>query len=460
MADLKRLRWLGVWLPVVGIGLLIALVAVFIFYPHMGWRSSVVAYLMTMGIVTTGAYLFSHFIFRIVQQKEQEILRRNQELAALNAVGAVINESLDLDAVLNRALEKVLDVTGADAGEIFLGEEGSGDLVQHAFRGLFVEAFREITRFKLNEGFPGVIAQAGKPIVVHDLHRDPRFLRKRVKEAGFRSFAGVPLRSKGRVVGVMGIACLQAGRLTSEDVNLLAVLGNQIGIAIENARLYAQLREMTTLEERQRIAREMHDGLAQELGYLHLKLGELEEGISSKSPSTLREELAQMKKVVEGAYEDVRQAIFGLKMMVSRGLGLIPTLAEYLHEFGEQTGIAVKLKIPDERATRLSPHAEVQLIRIIQEALANVRKHAQARQAWVTLEAEGVLAKVTIRDNGKGFQTGEAAGSGRATFGLQTMQERAESVSGTLEVKSQPGQGTEVTVHLPLRKQEVVSWTS
>ncbi|MFQ5882892.1 MAG: GAF domain-containing protein [Candidatus Methylomirabilales bacterium] len=449
MPELARLRWLGVWLPVVCIGLLIGLLQVLLIYLPLDLDCpiGIGVYLLLMGIVTGGAYLFSRFIFRIVQQKEQEIVRRNQELAALNAVSAVINESLDLDGVLSRALDKVLEVTGAQVGEIFLWEEGTEELVLRAFRGLFPEAFQEITRFKLSEGFPGRIAQAGKAIAVHDLPGDPQFLRRRVKELGFLSYAGVSLKSKGKMVGVMGIFALDPSRLTSEDVELLEALGNQMGVAIENARLYTRLKEMTVVEERHRIAREIHDGIAQELGYLYLKIRELE---ANPSTSAVQEDIRLMKKVAAGAYEEVRQAILGLKIMVSRGLWLVPTLAEYLHEFSEQTGIAVELKIADERATRLSPHAEVQLIRIIQEALANVWKHAQARHAWVIFDTEGAGARVTVQDDGRGFDPGEATRLGRASFGLQSMQERAESVGGTLKVESQRGKGTQVIVWLPM----------
>ena len=456
IGDHRRLRWLGVWLPAAGVGLLIVLMALVI---RLGCPRPLMAHLAAIVIAAGGAYVFSRFVFRIVERKEREILRRNRELAAMNAVAAVVNESLDLNEVLNRSLESVLEVTGADAGEIFLWDDEHESMTQRAFRGQFREAFEEITRFRRNEGLPGRIAQSRAPIVIHDLHRDERFLRKKVTQVGFQSFAGVPLSAKGKVAGVMGIAYLETGRLSTEDVKLLGVLGSQIGIAIENATLYSRLREMAMLEERHRIAREMHDGLAQDLGYVHLKLSELLEATSPSPAASVRDELAGLRKVIGGAYEDVRQAIFGLKVMVSRGLGLVPTLAEYLHDFGEQADLEVKLTIAEELATRLSPQAEVQLIRIIQEALTNVRKHARARRAWVGFEANGDSVEVVIRDDGRGFDTGAAHRSGKDSFGMQTMRERAESVKGTLEVDSRPEEGTRVIVRLPMEDREVASWT-
>jgi signal transduction histidine kinase len=156
-----------------------------------------------------------------------------------------------------------------------------------------------------------------------------------------------------------------------------------------------------------------------------------------------------MKRVVAGAYEEVRQAIFGLKLMVSRGLGLVPILVEYVHEFSEQTGIPVELKTAEGGAARLSPDAEIQLIRIIQEALANVRKHAHAEKAWVTFGTEGGKVQVVVQDDGQGFDPGEATRLGRGSFGLQSMRERAESMGGSFDVESRPGAGTKVIVLLP-----------
>lgn len=457
--ELGRLRSIGIWLPVVSIGALFVLVPILALTLQLDlrdWRIHFVAFLAVMGIVAVGSYVFSHSIFRIVAQKEAEILRRNLDLATVNAVGAAINTSLDLDAVLERALALVLDVTGAESGEVFLLEVASETLVMRALQGRFPDAFRAITRFSLNEGYPGRIAQTGEAFVEHDLSNDPRFLRKGAKEQGFNSYAGVPLKSKGNVVGVMGVFSSDPQAFTAEDLGLLETLGTQIGVAIENATLYAQLRTLTVVEERQRIAREMHDGLAQELGYLHLKIGELER---NPALASVRQDILLLKKVVASAYEEVQQAMFGLKMMVSAGLGLIPTFAEYLHEYGEQTGISVKLKVSDEVATQFSPQAEIQLIRIVQEALTNVRKHAGATTARVAFDLDGDRARVTIEDDGRGFDPAQANPPGQTAFGIETMRERVESVGGSFELQSEPGKGTRVVIWLDPAKEESLVWT-
>ncbi|MFQ5883238.1 MAG: HAMP domain-containing protein [Candidatus Methylomirabilales bacterium] len=210
-----------------------------------------------------------------------------------------------------------------------------------------------------------------------------------------------------------------------------------------------KLKGLAVLEERERIAREMHDGLAQALGALHLQTTRAQELQKANETVRVQDAMERIRKMAEGAYEDIRQAIFGLRTMVSKRLGLIPTLIEYLHEWSRQNGVAADLQISDERGIKLSPEAELQLIRIIQEALANVRKHAAARHARIRFELEGDHVVVTVADDGKGYDPAELPGRTSKCFGLEMMRERAESVGGTLEVQSQPDRGTSVVVRLP-----------
>ena len=222
---------------------------------------------------------------------------------------------------------------------------------------------------------------------------------------------------------------------------------------VRRSRELADVNEaMAVMKERQRIARELHDSLAQSLGYLHLGLAALERQITAGQIVEVYAELTELRKTARDAYEEARQAIFGLRSMVSRSLGLIPTLTEYLHDWSRQTGITVDLKVAAEESMTLPPVVEVQLIRIVQEATANIRKHAGARRVLVSIERDQEFARASIRDDGIGFDPPAIAGEGRDRFGIDTMRERAEAVGGKLTLSSRQGQGTTVEVQLPLDK--------
>ncbi len=214
-----------------------------------------------------------------------------------------------------------------------------------------------------------------------------------------------------------------------------------------------KLQGLATLEERERIAQELHDTLAQDLVLLQMKLGEAEMALPANVSAALLEALEEIRKIAEGAYEDVRQSIFGLRTMVSKSLGLIPTLTEYLHDYSEMRKIPVSLKISKPQVFKFSPHVEVQLIRIIHEALTNVFKHAEAHSGVVSFERDAGYAKISIEDDGKGFVM-EPTKNNHLHFGLKTMRERAEGVGGKLAIESALGKGTKVVATLPLEKRE------
>jgi len=152
------------------------------------------------------------------------------------------------------------------------------------------------------------------------------------------------------------------------------------------------------------------------------------------------------------AYDEIRQSIYGLRTMVSGSLGFAPTLTELLHEFSVQNDILVKLETDGDETVRLSPASEPQVIRIVQEALNNVRKHAQVRRARVRVERKEGCVCVSVQDDGVGFDPARFATPNGLHFGLRGMRERAEGLGGQLEIISAPGQGTCVTALLPLEK--------
>jgi signal transduction histidine kinase len=246
-------------------------------------------------------------------------------------------------------------------------------------------------------------------------------------------------------MGAIYVAAADEREFTADEAELLAGLATQAAIAIERARLSEEVRSLAAVEERAHLAREMHDGLSQTLGLLHLKL----QSALARSDGlpTVAEALREMVHITDRAYEEVRQSIFGLRTFVSRGLGLVPSLSEYLHEFSADNGIAVELEAAGDPLGPIPPASEIQAVRIIQEALTNVRKHAAADRARVRLEREGAWLRVTVEDDGVGWD-GLAARDG-LHFGLQIMRERAKGVGGRLEIDAAPGRGTRVVATLP-----------
>jgi two-component system sensor histidine kinase DegS len=205
-------------------------------------------------------------------------------------------------------------------------------------------------------------------------------------------------------------------------------------------------------EERMRIARDMHDGPAQSMANLVLQ-AEILERLLDRNPKQLVTELAEFKNSVRNALEETRQLIFDLRPMTLDDLGLVPTLRKFIKEYGDRYGLATRFNVVGQER-RLPGNTEGVLFRIIQEALTNVHKHARAKMAEVTMNLQPNRVTVTIKDDGQGFDVArtEANLHKNKNLGLLSMRERAELEKGTLEIRSQPGRGTEVKVEIAIGK--------
>ena len=260
----------------------------------------------------------------------------------------------------------------------------------------------------------------------------------------------VPLRLESTTIGAMWIARFDPSPFSETDVIWLESMADQVAIAIQHGLMTSQLQSLSIVEERGRIAREMHDGLAQVLGYLNLQVQTLGSLLNQGKTEKLQEELVQMRQAVQTAHADVRENILSLRTTLAQEKGLEAAVREYLTEFDIQTGIKATFSYLVDGDLNLSSVAEVQLVCILQEALTNVRKHARASQVDVVIRQEMNEICMFIIDDGAGF----SMGSSRRSFGLQTMHERAESVHGTLIVEAEPGNGTSIECRLPCLQQE------
>lgn len=236
---------------------------------------------------------------------------------------------------------------------------------------------------------------------------------------------------------------------TSEETLILDMYAVAAAAGIENADRLEEAQRLATVEERERIAHDLHDDLGQLLGFLTAKIQAAQELVATDRSAQASEELAGLESASRALSAQVREAILGLRTSVGPDRPLGRALEEYTAEFGIQASLRTTFEGRTGAGEHLPGPARYQTLRIAQEALSNVRRHAEASSVAVALrETDGVL-EVSVRDDGIGFDPATAAGSGR--FGLKTMRERAQSVGGTLEVRSAPGSGTTVLATVPAR---------
>jgi nitrate/nitrite-specific signal transduction histidine kinase len=240
--------------------------------------------------------------------------------------------------------------------------------------------------------------------------------------------------------------------ITSRDeIGLLSYSFNRMAEQLKEHE--GKLKGLAILEERERLACELHDSLAQDLAYLRLKLIEAERSFGGEASSETKTLLSELFKIVDEAYQNLRESIFGLRALgLKTRVGLVAALGDYLKDFSEIRKIPVELKVDHPDTINFSSQVEIQLIRIIHEALTNIAKHAEGTKGKITIEDGGEIARITIEDDGRGFSTDRTAEK-NLRFGLETMKDRAKSVGGKLSINSAPGQGTRVIIELPLAKQ-------
>ncbi len=388
-------------------------------------------------------------------QLYQESQRRHQEAEALFRIGLEISRLLDLDKILNSVVDKACQLLEADAALLTLQEDTAAkELSVRATSGSLTPDLRGL-RLGAGEGLAGRVVSLGEPVSTEDYLSDSVFLHSQegdglVRRAGLKAHFGVPLTMGERVFGCLSIASRERRTFSGQETATLQQLAQLAALAIENARLYGQVQDMAILEERERLAREMHDGLGQVLGYLQLRARGVEDLIAEGKLGDAQRETQEMRGVIRDAYEDVRQGILALRLQEVPESGLISMLEDYFEGFRRQGGIPLEVKVADQRATHFSSRVAVQLVRVVQEALANVRRHARASHATVSFDVQGQEAVIVIEDDGKGFDTAQIDLDDRQHFGLQTMRERCQSVGAQLNVESKPALGTRVVITLPL----------
>ena len=272
---------------------------------------------------------------------------------------------------------------------------------------------------------------------------------------GYEIRLSTPVGQGDKQVGMLGVAVPKGlhRQFGAAEVETLAALATQVGLALEAARLQGQLKILAIQGERERIAREMHDGLAQVLGYVNTKSQAVEEMLAAGRVDEARRQLAELASAARSVYVDVREAILSLSTPVPADRGVAAALEEYAALYAESSKLAVRFHAsPEAAGAQLSAAAQSEVFSIAREALTNVRKHARAQRVRLDLDLQDDQLVLRVEDDGVGFEAELlAVGPERwPHFGLAGMRERAESVGGSIAWQSRSGSGTQVELHVPV----------
>lgn len=385
-------------------------------------------------------------LYQEMAERDQALVQRNEDLALLNNMAEDMASSLEVEDILEKTLRRVMDHFGIEAGEIFLSEE-SGQLLRLAMhQGEAAEFFFTRDSFHLGEGCIGLVAETGETLIPLNLQKDVRYLRRAVLEAGFHSLACIPLSTRGSVVGVMCLATRREPPFDQRSLDLLAAIGTWAGLSIENARLHRQARRLAVLEERERIGMDLHDGIIQSIYAVGLALDYAQVAIE-EDPKMARAKIEQAIEGLNNAVRDIRSYILDLRPRQFRGEDLMQGLQQLVDEFGANSRANASLVGPKNGLIGLPTANATALFHICQEALANVAKHARARQVTVQLWNSSDRVLLEVADDGRGFDLRKM--SVTLGHGLSNMHVRAHKVGGDVEITSDPGKGTTVLAWVP-----------
>jgi len=405
----SRLRWLTVVLPVL---LIVALEIAGDSYLDQLLPSPFDALLVPAGVLLL-AVIFAWLSFRRIDQLADALRRRNSELERRNASLEALRQVQMAMTALSR-LEDVLQAVVDNARHL-------------------LDADASLITLTRPDGSLEVVASSGDAT---DLGSE---------------FA-VPLLRGDATLGSLGVGARQVGRIHGpEEATILLSLASQAAIALENHRLERDLRELAVRGERERIAREMHDGLAQVLGYVNTKAQAAEELLAIGAVDRARQQIAELSTAARSVYVDVREAILGLMIPIASDRGLVGALELYATRFAEASKLATHVRAsPSAKELELAPDVQANVFRIVQEALTNVRKHASAHRTEIALDVRNGELRVGVEDDGSGFDPAALPSDEWPHYGMQAIRERAASIHAEVTWSTRPGVGTLFRVTLPL----------
>ncbi len=395
------------------------------------------------------------------EQLRNGYISLSQQLIGLRMVQHIAQDlvsELDLNRLLRRILRSAINAVGGRAGALLLLDSNQQEMVFAVVEGGGGKALQG-KRIGVDQGLAGWVITHNQPVLVGDVHQDERFCEQIPDSVNFEvtSQICVPLVTRGEKIGVIQVLNkIDDEPFDDDDLSLLTSFAAQSATAIENARLYQDLKRerdrLIAVEEdvRRRLARDLHDGPAQLLSAIITNI-EFVRKLWEQEPDKAVQELEGMLPIAQKALRQVRTLLFDLRPVILETQGLVPALESYIQKQQEAGDLTYHLHVSSFPG-RLTVAAERALFSIVQEAVGNVKKHAQARNVWIAVAEQSGTLLVGIRDDGRGFDVKklDTEYDQRGSLGLLNMRERARALGGRLSVHSRPGEGTVIVAAVPL----------
>jgi signal transduction histidine kinase len=373
-----------------------------------------------------------------------EVRERLNQMVGLQKLGATLLQEHDFDRLLHGISVQLQRLTGAEGVALALLDDDGESFELRTAVGPDAEA-RTGARVPVDGSLIGEAVRTNRAQRSDDAQNDPRGYKPVLVPSSTRSILTVPMRTRQRIVGAMSIYNKQGlPRFSERDAEIATLFAQQAAVAIENARLYEEVRGKAALEERQRLARELHDSVSQALFGITLNAASADE-LFEVAPQRSRELVRDVLKLADAGLTELRALIFELRPESLEREGLVGALDRQVAAVRARHGLDVSMKLGDE--PDLSQPAKEALYRVAQEALQNAVKHARAQTISLVLESGGSQAVLMVTDDGRGF---DPLQDFPGHLGLQSMRERATNVGGSVDIDSAPGEGTRLRARVPL----------
>lgn len=378
-----------------------------------------------------------------VRRQTERIAQKTNSLQVLYDVAASLNASRDLKDLLTRFLYTMRDIVNARAGTVrLLTNDEQMELV--ASIGLDDEVVELERMVPVQRCLCGSAVTHGEVLFQQDPHPCAHFVgRPLFREDRDLEMIAVPLQYRDRNLGVYNLFVEKSAFENRDEVKaLFTSIGRHLGMAIDKAHLDNEAKRLSIMQERNTLAHELHDSLAQTLASLRFQTSMLDESLERQSTDEVRYEVQQIRAGLDDAYTELRELLAHFRAPMN-ARGLLPALEDLVRTFRKQTGMQLFLQ-NQWHETRLPANFEMQVLRIIQESLANIRKHSQAHHVRILLRCDQTDYHLLIEDDGIGMSQPAFSGHPGEHIGLSIMEERARFLGGELKIESEPEEGTRV----------------